>query len=69
MKQVIIAFVDALIPLGIAALLLLRPQVFTKKDLKADENCKLASRLKKVGIGLLVAGVLILISNLIAGRK
>ena len=64
MKEVIIDFLDALIPLGIAVLLLARPQIFTKKDLKASENAKTAGLLKKGGIILLVAGILILISNL-----
>jgi hypothetical protein len=64
MKEVIIDFLDALIPLGIAVLLLARPQMFTKKDLKAPENTKTAGLLKKAGIILLVAGILILISNL-----
>ena len=64
MKELIIDFIDALIPLGIAVLLLVCPQVFTKKDLKAEENSKIAKRLKTVGIVLLGAGILILISNL-----
>ena len=64
MKAIIIDLIDALIPLGIALLLLVCPQVFTKKDLKAEENAKTAGLLKKAGIALLVAGILILISNL-----
>jgi hypothetical protein len=64
MKAVIIDFLDALIPLGIAILLLARPQTFTKKDLKAPENAKTAGLLKKAGFILLGAGILILISNL-----
>ncbi len=55
---------DAAIPLVIAVLLLGRPQWFTKKDLKADENKPLAGRLKKIGWALVVAGILILIANL-----
>ncbi len=55
-------FIDALIPLGFAVLLLAFPQVFTKKDLKADENKRLAARLKTIGWLLMAAGVLILIA-------
>ena len=63
MKELIIDFIDALIPLGIAVLLLACPQAFTKKDLKAEENAKVSGRLKKAGVLLLVAGVLILAAN------
>lgn len=64
MTQLIVDFIDALIPLGIAALLLAYPQWFTKKDLKADENKGLAAKLKKIGWVLMAAGILILIANL-----
>ena len=63
-RKLLIDFIDALIPLGIAVLLLAFPQWFTKKDLKADANQGIASRLKKIGWLLLAAGVLILISNI-----
>lgn len=64
MKALIIDCLDALIPLGIAVLLLVRPQAFTKKDLKAEENATLAKRFKTIGFVLLGAGILILISSL-----
>jgi len=64
MARLIADFVDVLIPLGFAVLLLGFPQVFTKKDLKADENKKLATRLKMIGWVLAAAGVLILIANI-----
>lgn len=64
MQKLIIDFLDALIPLGIAGLLLLRPQAFTKRDLTLEENATLAGRLKIGGYVLLGAGILILISNL-----
>ncbi len=64
MTQLIVDFIDALIPFGVAVLLLAFPQVFTKKDLKADENKRLAARLKKIGWALMAAGILILIANM-----
>ena len=50
---------DLLVPFGIGVLLLVFPQWFTKKDLKAEENLKLAKRLKMIGWALLAAGVLV----------
>ena len=67
MRELIINSIDALIPLGSAALLLARPQAFVKKDLKAQENATTAKRLKTAGIVLLIAGVLILASNIMTG--
>ena len=67
MRELIINSIDALIPLGIAGLLLACPQVFVKKDLEAEENVTTAKRLKTAGIVLLIAGVLILASNLMTG--
>jgi len=67
MKELIMDLLGALIPLGIAVLLLVRPQIFTKKDLKAEENASIAKRLKTVGAILFVAGILILLSNLMPG--
>jgi hypothetical protein len=64
MTPLIMDFIDALIPLGIAVLLLAFPQLFTKKDLRADENKRLATTLKKIGWVLMAAGVLILIANI-----
>jgi len=64
MRQLVINFIEALIPLGIAGLLLVSPQWFTKKDLKADENKGLAGKLRKLGWGLMAAGVLILIASM-----
>ena len=64
MKQMVISFIEALIPLGIAVLLLAFPQWFTKKDLTADENKGLAGTLRKIGWGLMAAGVLILIASI-----
>lgn len=64
MRKLIIDFVDALIPLGFAVLLLAFPHWFTKKDLKADENKGLAGRLRKIGWLLVAAGLLILIANI-----
>jgi hypothetical protein len=64
MTHLIADFIDALIPLGVAVLLLAFPQSFTKKDLKADENKRLAARLKTIGWVLMAAGVLILIANM-----
>jgi hypothetical protein len=64
MRNLIIASVDALIPLGIAVLLLARPQWFTKKDLHAEENRRLAGTLRKVGWVLIAAGLMILIANI-----
>jgi len=64
MTRLIVDFIDALIPLGVAVLLLAFPQLFTKKDLKADENKRLAARLKMIGWVLMAAGVLILIANI-----
>lgn len=67
MKPIIIALLNALIPLGISLLLLVRPQAFTRKDLKVEENAKLAGQLKQAGVVLLVAGILIFVSNLMTG--
>ena len=64
MKELLVDLIDARIPLGGAVLLLVWPQAFTRKDLKAEENARTAGRLKTAGILLLVAGVLILIANL-----
>jgi hypothetical protein len=64
MRQLIIVFADALIPLSFAGLLLACPQWFTKKDLKADENRGLARKLRKIGWLLMAAGGLILIANI-----
>ena len=67
MKELVIHSIDALIPLGFAASLLVCPQAFTKKDLKAQENALTAKRFKTAGIVLLAAGALILMSNLMTG--
>jgi hypothetical protein len=67
MRELIIDFIDALIPLGFALVLLICPQAFVKKDLKAEENAPTAKRLKTIGNVLLVAGALIMISNLMTG--
>jgi hypothetical protein len=67
MRELIINSIDALIPLGFAGLLLACPQTFVKKDLKAQENATTAKRLKTAGIALLIAGALILASNLMTG--
>jgi len=64
MRQLLINFIDTLIPFGIAALLLLFPQWFTKKDLKIEDNRNIAKRLKYIGWLLLAAGTLILIVNI-----
>lgn len=64
MGPLIIACIDALIPLGIAVLLLAFPQWFTKKDLKAEENKGIANTLWKCGWALVAAGILILIANI-----
>jgi hypothetical protein len=56
-------FIDALIPFIGAALLLIFPQWFTKRDLKAEENRKIAKRLNTAGWLLLVAGALILAAS------
>ena len=63
--RLLINNIDALIPLGGAGLILAFPQWFTKKDLKAEENRILAQRLKLIGLGLLAAGALILIAELV----
>jgi hypothetical protein len=65
--ELIIDFIDALIPLGIGLFILVRPQVFGKKDLNTEENEKMVKRFKIIGVLLLIAGVLILISNLMTG--
>ena len=67
MTELIINFIDAFIPLGFAVLLLVCPQIFMKKDLKAAENATTAKRLKTAGFFLLIAGALILTSNLMTG--
>lgn len=64
MTRLLLACVDALIPLGIAALVLAFPQWFTKKNLRAEENQGLAKRLRKAGWLLLAAGFLILFANI-----
>jgi len=64
MRQLLISFIDALIPLGFAVLILVFPQWFTKKDLKAEENRGLAGKLKLIGWVLLGAGTLTLIANI-----
>jgi hypothetical protein len=67
MRELIIDFIDVLIPLGIAVSLLVCPQAFTKKDLEAEENAPTAKRFKTAGIALLIAGALILTSTLMTG--
>jgi len=64
MTRLIANFIDALIPLGIAFLLLAFPQSFTKKDLRAEESKGLAATLKTIGWVLLAAGILILIASM-----
>jgi len=64
LRQMVINFIEALIPLGFAVLLLVFPQWFTKKDLMAEENKGLSSILRKIGWGLMAAGVLILIASI-----
>ena len=59
-----IRYVDALIPICGAMLILVCPQWFTRKDLKAEENRALSARLKKIGWLLLAAGTLILIATI-----
>jgi hypothetical protein len=56
-------YIDALIPLAGALLLLAWPQAFTKKDLKAEENTTLARRFRMIGWLLLAAGLLILVAS------
>jgi len=63
MRQLLIPFIEALIPLGFGVLILVFPQWFTKKDLKAEENQTVAGRLKKIGWVLLGAGILIFIAG------
>ncbi len=56
-------FIDVLIPLAGALLVLAFPQCLTKRDLKAEENRKVARRLRTSGWLLLVAAALILVAN------
>jgi len=64
MRSLFFACIDAFIPLGSAVLILVFPQWFTKRDLKAEENKGLAGKLKIIGWVLMAAGVLILIGNI-----
>ena len=64
MRQLVINFIEALVPLGFAVLLLVFPQWFTKKDLKTDENKGLAGIFRKIGWVLMAAGVLILLASI-----
>ena len=64
MTDLIADCIDALIPLGVSLLILVRPQALTKKDLSLEENAPLAKQLKTSGFILLGAGTLILIANL-----
>jgi hypothetical protein len=64
MRELLISFGDALLPLGGAVLLLAFPQWFTKRDLKAPENQTLAKRLKLAGWLLLAAGILVFLAGI-----
>ena len=64
MRQLTVFLLDAIIPLVFAVLLLTFPQWFTKRDLRAEDNKKLAGNLKKIGWLLMAASVAILIVDI-----
>jgi hypothetical protein len=59
-----IDFVEVLIPLGIAFLLLSRPQWFTKGDINSEESQATISKLQMLGWLAVGAALLILIAIL-----
>lgn len=57
-------YIDALIPLAAGIALIFFPQAFTKKDLNAEDNKPLKKRLSLFGVMGIIAGVLLLLSEL-----
>ena len=56
-------YIDCLIPLVAGILVLLAPQVLTKRDLAAEENASTRKRLRLAGVLLVVAGILIFVAT------
>ena len=59
-------FLNVLLPLVIALLLLVRPQLFTKRDLQAEENKGVANMLKTIGWVFVVVALLMFIGDVLA---
>ena len=64
MRQFLVKYIDCLIPFCGGVIVLLFPQVFTKRDLAAEENAKIRKRLRLIGVFLIVAGTGILLASL-----
>jgi len=63
MREFLIRYIDALIPLVGSILILCFPQLLTKVDLKADEHQATARKLKYAGYALLAAAACIGIAS------
>ena len=57
-------YINFLIPLILGMIVLLFPQVFTKKDLNEEDNKKTKKRLRLAGIAAIIAGIVIFLSTL-----
>ncbi len=63
MRELLVNYIDCLIPLVAGIVVLLAPQILTKKDLAAEENASTRKRLRWAGVLLVVAGVLIFVAT------
>ena len=63
MREFLVDYIDCLIPLVAGILVLLAPQVLTKRDLAAEENASTRKRLRLAGVLLVVAGILIFVAT------
>ncbi len=63
MRELLVNYIDCLIPFVAGIVVLLAPQILTKKDLAAEENASTRKRLRWAGVLLVVAGVLIFVAT------
>ncbi len=62
-RELLVNHIDCLIPLVAGIVVLLAPQILTKKDLAAEENASTRKRLRWAGVLLVVAAVLIFVAT------
>ena len=63
MKELIVKYIDALIPLSGAALIFIYPQIFIKKGTRPEVEEKYLKNLKKIGLLLLAIGAIYFITG------
>jgi len=62
-------FIEAMIVLGIAVSILAFPQLYTKKDLTAEENKGIVKTLKKYGWMAVALGILFLFIGIVTALR